>query len=191
MASTLSPRLTSTARREQLLDAAAELVTERGVGAITMEGLAVRAQVSKALPYKHFENAEAVLVELYRREMGNLGAAVLAAVATSPDPRVQLSAAIHAYFDVVIQRGALLANLSGPGSEIPQMAHADERLGPNFLAGLFMENFGTPKTKASIAASLLLGALLGAVEALAAGEASRARLEAASVGLALHLIGVD
>jgi len=188
---TLSPRLTSTARREQLLEAAADLVIERGVGAVTMEGLAVRAQVSKALPYKHFENADAVLVELYRREMANLGAAVLEAVATSDDPREQLRGAIRAYFDIVIQRGILLANLSGSGSEIPQMANAGDRIGTTFLGDLFVQNFGLPKAKARVAAALLLGALLGAVEALAHGEASRSRLESASADLALHLIGID
>ena len=40
--------------------AEALLVSERGFGAITMEGVAARAGVSKALPYSHFENAEAL-----------------------------------------------------------------------------------------------------------------------------------
>ena len=33
-----------------------------------MERLAAEAGVSKALPYKHFDNSEQVLAELYRRE---------------------------------------------------------------------------------------------------------------------------
>lgn len=38
------------------------MLLERGAAAITMEGLAVQAGVSKALPYIHFDNAEAVLI---------------------------------------------------------------------------------------------------------------------------------
>ena len=66
------PRLTRNARRDQLLDAAAVLIVSEGIPALTMERLAVRAGVSKALPYSHFERSEDVLAELYRRETGAL-----------------------------------------------------------------------------------------------------------------------
>lgn len=181
-------RLSSDERREQLLAVASDLVAERGVGAVTMEGLASKAGVSKALPYKHFDNAEAVLVELHRREMANMGAAVLTAVEGATTPADKVSAAVRSYFDVVVQRGAVLAALSGAGSEIPQLSGVGERVGTTFLSGLFIREFGCPPAKARVAAALLLGALLGAVEALAYGEASRRRLEEASVSLARHLL---
>jgi len=61
----------------------------------------------------------------HRTRIASLGAAVLDAVATSDDPPEQLRAAIHAYFDIVIERGVLLANLSGPGSEIRRGTSVD------------------------------------------------------------------
>ena len=56
------PRLTRAQRRDHLLDAAAELVGLKGVGAVTMEGVAARAGVSKALPYTHFDDATDLLM---------------------------------------------------------------------------------------------------------------------------------
>lgn len=163
-------------------------MSDRGVGAVTMEGLAARARVSKALPYKHFDNAEAVLAELYHREMTGLGAAVVEAIEDASGPEDMLRAAIGAYFDIVIKRGAVLAALSGAGSEIPKLADVGERIGNVFLADLLVNSFGLTRSRARVVAALLLGALLGAVEALAHGEASRQRLEEASVGLAMHLV---
>ena len=110
-------------RRSQLLEAAAALVAERGVVGFTLEGLAARAGVSKALPYRHFDNADHVLVELYRQELDALGARILAAIkGTTGDALV--TAAVHAYFDAIAERGVVLGRLSGTGSHVPERAAA-------------------------------------------------------------------
>jgi AcrR family transcriptional regulator len=62
-----STKLTRGERRESLLDAATELLGAGGPGAVTMEGVAAAAGVTKALPYRHFPNADAVLVALVER----------------------------------------------------------------------------------------------------------------------------
>src|SRR4051812_44173490 len=102
------PRLPKMERREQLLDAAASIIVERGVAGITMERLAATAGVSKALPYAHFENADEVLAELYRREVTELGVAIVARAASAGPGIDRLIAAMHAYFDFVEARGAIL-----------------------------------------------------------------------------------
>ena len=71
-------------RRRQLLDAAARIIVEHGSAAMSMERLGAEAGVSKALPYKHFANSDAVLVELYRRETRALGRAVWRALGDAP-----------------------------------------------------------------------------------------------------------
>ncbi|HET6795150.1 MAG TPA: helix-turn-helix domain-containing protein, partial [Acidimicrobiales bacterium] len=67
-ATTTRIRLTRQERRGQLLDAGAAIVVESGADSLTMEGVAVRAGVSKALPYQHFQDAEDLLTELATRE---------------------------------------------------------------------------------------------------------------------------
>ena len=54
-------RLSAAQRREQFLDVAAQLVVEQGADAVTMEAVAARAGVSKALSYRYFDNAGALL----------------------------------------------------------------------------------------------------------------------------------
>src|SRR3546814_17407421 len=89
---------------------------------MSMERLAAQAGVSKALPYKHFDNSESVLAALYRRETEALGVAVWRALgAAAPDadlPRL----AIGVYLDEVHARGPVLAALSRPGPTIAAVA---------------------------------------------------------------------
>lgn len=186
---TSTVRLSKAARREQLLDSATDLLLERGPHGVTMEGVAVRAGVSKALPYIHFDNAEAVLVELYRREVRRLGAHVTTALGSEAEPPARIRAAVHGYFDAVIERGAVFSLLGGPGSAIPALADGGTRAGHRFVEDLFTNVLGLHHDQAPVAAGLFLGALTGGVELLAHGEAPRAAIEAAVVGVALHLAG--
>lgn len=184
---TSTVRLSKAARREQLLDSATDLLRERGPHGVTMEGVAIRAGVSKALPYVHFHNAEAVLVELYRREVERLGAHVTTALRSEVEPSARIRAAVHGYFDAVIERGAIFSLLGGPGSTIPALADGGTRAGHRFVEDLFTKVLGIDAGRAPIAAGVFLGALTGGVELLAHGEAPRAAIEAAVVGVALHL----
>jgi AcrR family transcriptional regulator len=176
-ASLATGRLSKEERREQLLDAAAALVVERGLGGITMEGLADRAGVSKALPYQHFDNAPDVLVALYRREIGWLGGRVVAAVADTADPAARVRAAIHAYFDAVVERGAVLGALSNPATGVAAEADGGQRVGVEFVAELVVEPFGFSGRRARMLASMLLGMLFGAVDSWAHEDGGRHRIE--------------
>ena len=55
-------------RREQLLDAALELIGEQGYGGVSMEGIARRAGVTKPVVYDLFGNLGGILGELMERE---------------------------------------------------------------------------------------------------------------------------
>ncbi|HAS09590.1 MAG TPA: hypothetical protein DCS55_03590, partial [Acidimicrobiaceae bacterium] len=65
-------RLSADERRQALLDVAKAVVNESGPDAVTMGAVAERADVTRALVYKHFENKDALLLELYRREASAL-----------------------------------------------------------------------------------------------------------------------
>lgn len=104
-------RLAAADRRQHLLDAAAELLLERGYLALTMESVARHAGVSKGLGYAYFENAHALALELYDREVGELYRRVEAAVAGASDFEARIRAGVAEYLDVVAERGALIGAL--------------------------------------------------------------------------------
>jgi AcrR family transcriptional regulator len=184
-------RLTKEARRSQLLDSAADLLLERGLAGVTMEGIAAQARVSKALPYVHFDNAESVLLALRRREVGSIGHEVTQALASQVEPVARIGAAVHAYFDAVVDRGAILSMLTQLRPSASHRADGEARAGHRFVAKLYVSELGLSERAARVSAGLLLGALHGAVDALAHGEGSRRHIEEAVVRLALHLGQAD
>ncbi|MGW0908559.1 TetR/AcrR family transcriptional regulator [Streptomyces sp. NPDC002853] len=64
---TASTRLSKQARREQLLDAAVELVRAQGADGLTLVTLAEAAGVSRPIAYDHFGTRPGLLLALYRR----------------------------------------------------------------------------------------------------------------------------
>ncbi len=174
-------------RRHQLLDAAARLIVEHGAAAMSMERLAAVAGVSKALPYKHFDNGEAVLAALYRRETAALGRAVWRALseASPGDDLVRLG--IRVYFDEVTRRGAVLAALSGPGSTIASVADP-AGAGVVFEVEVFDRFHGLDRDRAKAVAGMVQGAVVGATGTWLAGHGTRAELEDDLVAVLTTLI---
>jgi len=58
------PRPRSVSAHRKVLDAAVELVAERGVDAASMDAIAARSGVSKATIYKHWKDKDALLLEV-------------------------------------------------------------------------------------------------------------------------------
>jgi AcrR family transcriptional regulator len=174
-------------RRRQLLDAAAQLIVDHGAGAMSMERLAAEAGVSKALPYKHFDNSEAVLAELYRRETAALGRSVWRALtdAEPGDDLIRLS--IRVYFDEVSQRGPVLAALSGPGSTVASVADPGQA-GVTFEVEVFSTFHGLPRERAKGVAGMIQGAVVGATGTWLAGHGTRDELEDDLVAMIRSLV---
>lgn len=63
-----APRMPPAERREQLLDAALDLIAEQGYGGISMEAIARRAGVTKPVVYDLFGNRGELLTALLERE---------------------------------------------------------------------------------------------------------------------------
>lgn len=70
MASTASPprRMRASARREQLLDVATQLAVEQGFHVVSVEAIARRAGITRAVIYQHFGNLQALLEAVIERE---------------------------------------------------------------------------------------------------------------------------
>src|SRR5438046_6546360 len=74
------PRTRSASAHQKVLDAALELIAERGVNATSMDAIARKSGVSKATIYKHWADKDALLLdvmadlyELHRRPIFNSG----------------------------------------------------------------------------------------------------------------------
>lgn len=163
-------------RYRQLLDAAAAIIVEHGAAAMSMERLAAEAGVSKALPYKHFENAEAVLAALYRRETTALGRGVWQALSTIDPGDDPVRAGVRAYFDEVSRRAPVLAALSRPGSTISSVADPGQA-GVIFEVEVLSRFHGMDRARAKAVAGMVQGAVVGASATWLAGRATRQDLE--------------
>ena len=174
-------------RRQQLLDAAAAILVEHGAAAMSMERLAAEAGVSKALPYKHFDNSEQVLAELYRRETVALGRAVWIALRDAPTGADLIRVGVSSYLDEVIDRGPVLAALSRPGSTISSAADPGQA-GVIFEVEVLNRFHGLDRERAKAIAGIVQGAVVGAASTFHAGHSTRATLEDDLVALITGLV---
>jgi AcrR family transcriptional regulator len=101
-------RLTPQVRREQILDAAAELIVRQGYLPLSIEALARAASSSKALIYTYFATQYDLFNRLMQREVAALSTAGMktAVHVTELEPAAVLSGML--YFEYVAQRGPLL-----------------------------------------------------------------------------------
>jgi AcrR family transcriptional regulator len=63
-----APRMAPAERREQLVDAALEVILEQGYGGVSIEAIARRAGVTRPVVYDHFPNLGRLLHTLVERE---------------------------------------------------------------------------------------------------------------------------
>lgn len=83
--------------REKLIDAAAHLLDEGGVEAVTLREVGRRAGVSHNAPYKHFASKEALLAAIAAKELLRQEAELAAAAQLERPPEAVLRAAMHHY----------------------------------------------------------------------------------------------
>lgn len=100
-----TPRLAPEIRREQLLDAALDVVAESGFDAVTVEAVAQRAGVTRPVVYDLFGDLEGLMLALLDREEDTAMAPLLAIVGRQPgddtDPELFLVEAILAFLRAV------------------------------------------------------------------------------------------
>jgi AcrR family transcriptional regulator len=80
-----TPRMAPEARREQLLDAALCIITRDGYGAVSIEGIAREADVSRPVVYNVFDDLNALLFALLDRQEQRALNQLLATISLEPD----------------------------------------------------------------------------------------------------------
>ena len=81
-------------RREQLLDAAVEVATSHGLGALTIKDVALTAGCSPGTIHYHFDDVEGVMVGIVERSLEQMYDGRLAAIAQVPSIADKLSTLI-------------------------------------------------------------------------------------------------
>ncbi|HEV2376497.1 MAG TPA: TetR/AcrR family transcriptional regulator [Streptosporangiaceae bacterium] len=93
------------ARRRQLLNAAQEVFVAQGYHAAAMDEIAERAGVSKPVLYQHFPGKLELYLALLDESVEALTAAVSAALASTSDNKLRVTATFTAFFDFVGDTG--------------------------------------------------------------------------------------
>lgn len=100
-----TPRLSRSARRASLLDAAREVFVVQGYHAAVMDDIADRAGVSKPVLYQHFPSKLELYLALLNESADELVRMVRVALAASADNHERVDNAVAAYFSFVADRG--------------------------------------------------------------------------------------
>ena len=120
-------RLSRSARRAQLLDAARDVFAAQGYHAAAMDDIAERAGVSKPVLYQHFPGKLELYQALLTTYADELVGQVDAALSATGDNEERVEAAVAAYFDFVAGEGKAYrlifgSDLRGDATEVVEGA---------------------------------------------------------------------
>jgi AcrR family transcriptional regulator len=182
-------RMTRAERRENFLDVAAELVVESGLESVTMERVAARAGVSKALGYAYFDNSDALLAALFDREMARYDGAIRAATTGGASFEDHVRGTVVALFDMVADRGQLFGLLlngqSSDGSSLGGRRQARREAAEAWIAAGVRQEFGLSEQQALSVASVWIAAGAGVIDAWVRCRGTRSELIELYVALML------
>ncbi len=117
--------------REALIDAALELISEKGPAGFTFADAARGAGVSPAAPYRHFRDRDALMADIAKRGFEALAEDLSAAAKDgSPNPLATVERIGQAYIDFARREPALFSAMFESGlapSEAPDVKAAEDR----------------------------------------------------------------
>ena len=119
--------MSAAARREQLLDATAQLAGEHGFHRISVESVARAAGITRALVYQHFGDLQSLLEAVVERETSRALAQVSATTLTDlsqGDPVELMLESLRAYLEAVAHHPARWRLVLMPPEGAPQSLHS-------------------------------------------------------------------
>lgn len=161
-------RLAHGERRESLLDAVAEMVSEGRVEDVSMESVADRAGVSRALVYKHFANRRELLSSLYQRESALLHVQLSAEVSSADGLAEMLRALVRGSLAAQAARGATFAALGSSGLRVAAQRGVQRRRDSQTL-GYFARQAQAELGLDARAAQAGMAIVLGGISTVLAG----------------------
>ncbi len=158
-------RTRSASAHQKVLDAAIELLAERGVEPTSMDAIAEKSGVSKATLYKHWANKDALLLEAIAEvnelrsrpkfNSGNTRADIVAVLSYRPRERSELREAIMPHFVAYSARNPEL----GLAWRRMVMEPPRKELRRLFKAGITKGDL-SPELDAEVSLALLLGPIV-------------------------------
>lgn len=155
-------RLGREQRREALLDVATAMVRAGDLDAVTIESVAERAGVSRALLYKHFADRHDLLAAVYRRESDGVHAELTAAVQAADGLEHMFRALIKGALASQARRGAEFTALRAAGLRTRERRDEQrrrDRITLRTFAGQAEREFGIDAQSARAGVGILLGAI--------------------------------
>ncbi|MCU1657184.1 MAG: hypothetical protein JWO57_1840 [Pseudonocardiales bacterium] len=152
-------------RREFFVDVVAVLVADEGLAAVTMERVAVLAEVSKPVLYSHFPSRGALLTALLERCWRQLDSAVQARLREARSLDECLEALVTGYFDELERQGPVLQLMVTSGWHEPAVELARQRrhqAAEREWSAFYQQRLDLPAVIAEPAAAILRTALQGA-----------------------------
>jgi len=157
-----SGRLARADRREELLDAALELVAGGDVESVSVDAVADRAGVSRSLVYKHFANRTDILTALYERESSRLHDKLAADVTAARSLEDKYRALCHGSLTAAKERGQIfdgLRSAAGMNRQLRKVQRERDRQTSATYVHLAQRDIGVPPEVAEPVTALLLGAI--------------------------------
>ena len=155
-------RLSRVDRRDALLAAAAAILTDKSVEAVTMEAVAERASVSRPLVYKHFANRGELLAAVYQREAAVLHNELATVVRQATTVTEMFRALIRGALKAQADRGTALAALRAAGGwnhALRDEQRQRDQTTVRYFAARVSRELGVGEPEATLAVAILLGAI--------------------------------
>jgi AcrR family transcriptional regulator len=154
-------RIKGPARRERLLEAAAQIVLDQGVAAVTMEAVALRNDVNRAMAYRYFADRDDLLVALLDREYERQTRQITEQVDVVANFEAALRYALQHWF----RHGDLFMTLCNDSGPLATRAAAIRRTDAVMWAEGIERTFTLPHAVALRLAAFMVGGSYGVAEA--------------------------
>jgi TetR/AcrR family transcriptional regulator, fatty acid biosynthesis regulator len=153
-------RLDPQARKDLILDAAAQVVTREGLAAVSMERLGREAGVSKGLVYNYFPNRTLLLQSLLLRENRDYDRQQREAAQGASDIETMVRVTTRMYLEHIAEKGILIQRLvSEPsvGAATSELEETGRRQAMDYLTTRLNLEHPLPPAIASLMVELTLG----------------------------------
>jgi AcrR family transcriptional regulator len=152
-------------RRERFMDAAAEIVVKDGVAAVTMDGVAERTGVARALAYRYFSDRNDLLSALFDREHAYYVQRWEASLKSDASFEDRIKGALRVWFQRADERGELFFRLSSDSGGLAEKARAIQSTNAAAWAGGLQRVYGLPAAAAKNFAWLMVAGTAGLLAA--------------------------
>jgi AcrR family transcriptional regulator len=176
-------RIKGSERRETFLDTAAQIVIEQGVAAVTMDRVAERTGVNKALGYRYFSDRNDLLSTLFDREHTIYLERYEGLLQPDASFEDRIKIALRVWFQRADERGELFLRLASDSGGLAEKAKAVQRANAGRWRDNLMRFYGLPEPVAREYAWLMVAGTAGALAAREVGRDDEALIAVIATAL--------